>query len=113
MKRTSKVVPGSGNVFADLQLEAPEELRAKAELTAQIARIIAVKGLNQSEAADLLGLDQPKVSALLRGKLDGFSTERLLRLLVSLGTDVKIVVTPHPRAKTPGHIKVVGEDARR
>jgi predicted XRE-type DNA-binding protein len=67
----------SGNVFADLGLENPGELLAKAELVQRIADIIAERKLTQVRAAKLLGIDQPKVSALLRGKLDGFSTDRL------------------------------------
>src|SRR5262249_28961209 len=77
--------PSSGNVFADLGLENPEELLAKAALVQRIADIIAERKLTQAGAAKLLGIDQPKVSALLRGKLDGFSTDRLFRFLNALG----------------------------
>ena len=84
----------SGNVFADLGLKAPEELLAKAELVQHIANIIAERKLTQVRAAKLLGIDQPKVSALLRGKLDGFSTDRLFRFLNALGRDVEIVIRP-------------------
>ena len=90
----------SGNVFADLGLKNPEELLAKAELVQRIADIIAERKLTQVRAAKLLGIDQPKVSALLRGKLDGFSTDRLFRFLNALGRDVEIVIRPaeHSRA---------------
>ena len=84
----------SGNVFADLGLENPEGLLAKAELVQRIADIIAERKLTQVRAAKLLGIDQPKVSALLRGKLDGFSTDRLFRFLNALGRDVEIVIRP-------------------
>ncbi len=84
----------SGNVFADLGLKNPEELLAKAELVQRIADIIAERKLTQVRAAKLLGVDQPKVSALLRGKLDGFSTDRLFRFLNALGRDVDIVIRP-------------------
>ncbi len=84
----------SGNVFADLGLENPEGLLAKAELVQRIADIIAERKLTQVLAAKLLGIDQPKVSALLRGKLDGFSTDRLFRFLNALGRDVEIVIRP-------------------
>ncbi|HYV50063.1 MAG TPA: helix-turn-helix transcriptional regulator [Myxococcaceae bacterium] len=96
-----------GNVFADLGVDAPEEALAKAELTAKISKIIADKGLTQQAAAKLLGIDQPKVSALLRGKLTGFSTERLIRFLNALGRDVEIVVKDRPRSRGPGHLQVV------
>ncbi len=82
----------SGNVFADLGLKNPEELLAKAQLVQRIADIIAERKLTQARAARVLGIDQPKVSALLRGKLDGFSTDRLFRFLNALGRDVDIVI---------------------
>jgi predicted XRE-type DNA-binding protein len=84
----------SGNVFADLGLKNPEELLAKAELVQRICDIIAERKLTQVRAAKLLGIDQPKISALMRGKLDGFSTDRLFRFLNSLGSDVDIVIRP-------------------
>jgi len=96
-----------GNVFADLGVDAPEEALAKAELTAKIAQIIEARGLSQAAAAKVLGIDQPKVSALLRGKLTGFSTERLVKFLNALGRDVEIVIRDRPRAKGPGHFRVL------
>ncbi len=105
MKRTDYKV-GSHNVFADLGVQAPEEALAKAELTVKISEIIEAKGLTQAAAAKLLGIDQPKVSALLRGKLTGFSTERLIKFLNALGRDVEIVVKVRPR-RGPGHLQVV------
>ncbi|WP_304511160.1 helix-turn-helix domain-containing protein [Aquisphaera insulae] len=84
----------SGNVFADLGLKNPEELLAKAHLVQRIADIIAERKLTQIRAAKLLGIDQPKVSALLKGKLEGFSTDRLFRFLNALGSDVEIVIRP-------------------
>ena len=89
----------SGNVFADLGLDAPEEALAKAELTAKISEIIEAKGLTQAAAAKVLAIDQPKVSALLRGKLTGFSTERLIKFLNALGRDVEIVVKDRSRRR--------------
>jgi predicted XRE-type DNA-binding protein len=88
------IEPSSGNVFADLGFKNPEELLAKAELVQRIVDIIAERKLTQVRAAKLLGIDQPKVSALLRGKLDGFSTDRLFRFLNALGRDVEIVIRP-------------------
>jgi predicted XRE-type DNA-binding protein len=86
------VEKSSGNVFADLWLKNREELLAKAQLVQRIADIIAERKLTQARAAKLLGIDQPKVSALLRGRLDGFSTDRLFRFLNALGRDVEIVI---------------------
>ena len=81
----------SGNVFADLGIENAEEYLAKSELAAEILRIVHMhRRLTQAEAAKLLGIRQPKVSELLRGRLDGFSTDRLLRFITRLGYDVQI-----------------------
>src|ERR1700722_18822829 len=96
----SEVWVSSGNVFADLELPDAEEMLAKAELAHWIAVLISAAKLTQAGAARQLGIDQPKVSALLRGKLDGFSTERLIRFLNALGQDVEIRVRPRP-AKLP------------
>jgi predicted XRE-type DNA-binding protein len=93
-KNNPEVEPSSGNVFADLGFPNPEEELAKADLAIRIAQLIAEQKLTQKKAAALLGIDQPKVSALLRGKLEGFSTDRLLRLLNRLGQDVEIVIRP-------------------
>jgi predicted XRE-type DNA-binding protein len=84
----------SGNVFADLGLKNPEQLLAKAELVHRIRTLITERKLTQLRAAKLLGTDQPKISALMRGKLDGFSTDRLFRILNALGSDVEIVIRP-------------------
>ena len=78
----------SGNIFADLEVSNPEERLAKVKLAIQINHLIEVKELNQKDAAKLLGIDQPKISALSKGKLAGFSLERLFRFLNSLGTTV-------------------------
>jgi len=84
--------PSSGNVFADLNLPNADDLLAKAELAAKIIAEIQRRRLTQSQAAAILGIDQPKVSALKQGKLTGFSIERLMRLLLRLGRDIEIRV---------------------
>ena len=98
----------SGNVFEDLQVGEPAEALAKSELAALIARILRTRELTQAAAAKLLGIDQPKVSELLRGRLTRFSTERLITLLTRLGRDVEIVVREPPSdlAVPPGRIHV-------
>jgi predicted XRE-type DNA-binding protein len=93
-KTKGKVERSSGNVFADLGLLNAEDRLAQAKLTQQICDIINARKLTQNEAAALLGIDQPKVSALMRGKLEGFSTDRLIRFLNSLGHDIEIVIRP-------------------
>ncbi len=98
-KRAAKIERGSGNVFADLGLPNPEELLAKAELAHEICALIEDSGLTQTQAAKRLGIDQPKVSLLMRGRLKDFSTERLIRFIVMLGRDVVIGVRdPQDRA---------------
>ncbi len=87
----------SGNVFADLGLPDPEQDMTKANLVHAVADIIRARGLSQKDAAKLLGTDQAKVSALLRGRISGFSTDRLLRLLARLGHNVTIVVESRER----------------
>ncbi len=94
VKRDSDYTVSSGNIFADLDLPNPEELLAKADLAHKIAMLIGKRGLTQAQAAKLLGIDQPKISALVRGKLSGFSIDRLFRFLLLLGHDVKITVQP-------------------
>ena len=92
-------IVSSGNVFADLGLPNPEEALAKAELAQKIIVLIREKGLTQVQAAKVLGVDQLKVSALLRGHLTGFSLERLMRFLLRLGQDIKITVQVSPRSR--------------
>ena len=86
----------SGNVFADLGLPHPEEYLVKAKLAIQINKLIKQRKLNQANAAKLLKIDQPKISALSRGRLAGFSVERLFKLLAILNQDIDIVI-PHPK----------------
>jgi predicted XRE-type DNA-binding protein len=97
----------SGNVFADLAVPNADEALAKAELARRICDILAERKLTQARAAAVLGIDQPKVSALIRGKLDGFSTDRLFRFLNALGQDVEIVVRPRPHKNGHALTRVV------
>jgi predicted XRE-type DNA-binding protein len=97
----------SGNIFSDLGRPDAEEALARVRLAQQIAQIIERKALSQTAAAELMGLDQPKVSALVRGRLSGFSTDRLFRCLMQLGQDVDIVVRDKPSDHPKAHISVV------
>lgn len=99
-------VESSGNVFADLELPRADELLVKAELTAEILREIQRRRLTQSQAAAILGVDQPKVSALKQGRLSGFSIERLLRFLLLLGRDVEITVKEKPKSQPVARLRV-------
>ena len=93
----TRIELGSGNVFADLGFDNPEEMLAKAHLVSEMQKVIKKKKLTQTEAAKMLGLTQPKLSILLRGQFKGYSTDRLIRFLRILGQDVDIFVTPKPR----------------
>lgn len=90
-------IPSAGNVFADLGLSDADEHLIKASLVAKIDRIIRDRGLTQTAAGEAIGVDQPKVSAMLKGQFRGYSVERLMRFLVALGQDVEIVVKPKKR----------------
>jgi len=103
---------GSGNVFADLGLPDAEELKAKAELVIELIEIIEERGLKQADAAEIMGIDQPKVSLLVRGKLGGFSMERLYRFLNALGRDVEIVVKPKAKRREAGVLSVTRKASR-
>ena len=89
-----EIIRGTGNVFADLGLPDAAERQTKTRLALALNRIIAAQGLKQVEAARLLGVPQPKVSALVNYRLDGFSVEKLMAFIVALGRDVEIVVRP-------------------
>lgn len=105
-KASEDYVVSSGNVFADLGLPDADEALAKAELAHKIAVLLRERGVTQSQAAKLLRVDQPKISALLRGKLAGFSLERLMRFLLLMGQDVKITVQACPRSRSRARVRV-------
>lgn len=101
------VEAGSGNVFADLGLPNAEEDLAKAKIVRRIHQTINARGLTQSQAAEVLGIDQPKVSGLIRGRFGGFSMERLFRFLNALDQDVDIVIRPARSARGAAITRVI------
>jgi predicted XRE-type DNA-binding protein len=103
------VTESTGNVFADMGLPEAEEELTKAKLASLIRQIMKRRRLSQSLAATIMGIDQPKVSALVNGRLANFSSERLMRLLTTLGHDVEISFRPKPIDRTHGCIRVVSE----
>jgi len=107
MHKKIDVIESSGNVFADLGLPDAEEALAKAEVASRICEIIAERKLTQAKAAELLRIDQPKVSALIRGRLGGFSSDRLFRFLNALDRDVEIVIRPKRQGAEHGSVRVV------
>lgn len=95
-----KHIEGSGNVFEDLGFDNPEEELAKAKLASTIYDIIEDRKLTQKEAGVILGINQPKVSALKNGRLAGFSMERLLFFLRALDQDIDIIIHPKSENKS-------------
>jgi predicted XRE-type DNA-binding protein len=95
MNTDDTLIEGSGDVFADLGYPNAEEHQTKAQLVSQIAKLIERQGLTQSEAATKLGIDQPKVSAMLKGRFRGFSVYRLMCFIAALGGEVEIVTRDH------------------
>jgi predicted XRE-type DNA-binding protein len=98
------VEEGSGNVYADLVYPDSDTMLVKAQLAAKIAEIVQLRALTQAQTADILGLTQPKVSALLKGRFRGISEHRLLECLTRLGRDVRIVIKPAPRSRSNGRL---------
>ena len=96
-----------GNVFEDIDLSEPADRLAKAELARKIAEIINKRHLKQIEAARLLGVDQPKVSAIMNGRLAGFSLERLFQFLNIMGQDIQIIVRLKPRSRKKAGLIVI------
>ena len=105
--RAIEIHEGSGNVYTDLGYSDAEEMLVKAKLVRKISEIVRSKGLTQVETAKVLGLTQPKVSALLRGQFRGVSERKLIDCLTSLGRDVEIVVKDAPRRREGGKLTVV------
>ena len=103
----SKIERGSTNVYADLGLENAEEMLVKAQLATKIGEIIKRRKLTQMQAAELLGMTQPKLSNLLRGQFRGISEAKMLECLTRLGRNVEIVVKPAGRSQSTGHVSVV------
>jgi len=102
-----QVEMGTGNVYADLGFADADGMLIKAQLVSKIAEIIKRKGLTQTQAAQLLGMPQPKLSNLLSGRFRGVSERRLMDCLVKLGRDVQIVVKATPRSRKEGRLSIV------
>ena len=94
-----RVTRSSGNVFRDLgfPLEEAEHLKIRSDLMIQLQKLIASRGFKQAETAKILRVTQPRVSDLLRGRIDLFSTDALIDMLARLGIRVKLVLKPSHR----------------
>ncbi len=98
---------GSGNGFDGIGLPNPEEALAKAEIARQVNRILVAGRLSQAEAGVILGIAQPRVSDLIRGRLGRFSLDKLIDFARRSGNDVEIRIKPSRRPR----LKVVGTEA--
>ena len=107
------VVQSSGNVFADLGLRDAGEEQTRVRLAVAINQIIEAQHLSQTAAARLLNINQPKISALVNYRLEGFSVERLMHFLNALDRDVEIVIRKKPRSKRAARIIVTGPQLSR
>lgn len=107
-KSKIRIFKSSGNVFADLDLANAQEKQTKVRLAVAINHVLAERRLSQTRAARHLGINQPKISALSRYLLDGFSVERLMHFLARPGCDIEIVIRlrPRSRSKKPSRILV-------
>lgn len=103
IKADFSVTPVGGNIFADLGFADAEDMKAKSMLAIHIRRSIKELNLTQAAAADKLGVNQPKISSIVNGKLDGFTTDRLMHYLNKLGCDVELKVSA-PHLGREGHV---------
>jgi predicted XRE-type DNA-binding protein len=102
-----KVELSSGNVFADLGFPDADERLLKTKLATKIAQLIDQKGWTQTQTAERVGLDQPKVSHLLRGRLSGFSADRLFAILNRLGHSVEVRISAKERSPEKSRTRVM------
>lgn len=103
----TQIEQGSSNVYTDLGFTNAEEMLVKAQLATKIGEIIKRRKLTQVQAAELLGIPQPKLSNMLRGRFRGVSETKMIDCLTRLGRNVEIVIKPAPRSKAAGHVSVV------
>jgi predicted XRE-type DNA-binding protein len=110
INRNSEVVEqSSGNVFADLEMRDAPEKQTKVRLAVAIKQILQARRLSQTAAARLLEINQPKISALVNYRLEGFSVERLMHFLNALDRDIEIVIRTKPRSRKTARILVTEE----
>jgi predicted XRE-type DNA-binding protein len=106
-----QVTPSSGNVFADLHLPNSEDKKTKVRLAIEINQIVEDLKLSQTEAAQKLNINQPKISALSKYRIEGFSVERLMTFLTRLNRDIEIVIHKKPRSRRPARIVITSSAA--
>jgi predicted XRE-type DNA-binding protein len=104
MARKAKVEAGSGNIFADLGLPDADTHFLKAQIVSEIYRLTNERNLTQSEADKLMGITQPEVSRMFKGRFLEYSVERLMGFLIGFDRDIEIVVKPHKESGVGGRI---------
>jgi len=104
MAKSEPVTYSTESAFHALGLPDADDLMLRAELMRKIGEIVTARGLTQTKAGELMHMDQPRVSALLKGKIGKFSTDRLLKALSDLGQDVELRITPARMGK--GRLRV-------
>lgn len=104
---STTITRGSTNVFEDLGYPDATERQAKLRLAYALNQVLEARKLSQADVAKVLGITQPKVSALRHYKLAGFSVERLMNLLTALDQDVEITIRRKPRSRKAARISVV------
>jgi len=102
-----KVLKASANVYEDLEMADAEQMQVKASLAAKIGEILKRRHLTQIQASEILGIPQPKLSAMLRGQFRGISETKMLECMNRLGRDVEIVVRKPSCSRTFGRTRVV------
>ena len=102
-----EIEDSSSNIYADLQVADADAMHLKAQLATKIAGIIHHRHLTQQQAADILGITQPKLSCLLRGQFRGISETKMIECLNRLGRDVEIVIRKAPRSHAQGQTQVI------
>jgi predicted XRE-type DNA-binding protein len=107
-----RVITVEGNLFTALGIPDAEEMETKAKLLSRLWAMVEMRGLTQRETASLLGIDQPKVSQLMNGKIRGFSVNRLMEFLNALDQDVEIIVRPKAPGQEHGRttVRLVAEE---
>ena len=103
----SEIEISSGNVYVDTGVENADEMLVKAQLAASIQEILSNRNLTQTQAAEILGLPQPKLSRMLHGHFRGISEAKMMDCITRLGRDVRIVIGSEHRTDHIGRIEVV------
>jgi predicted XRE-type DNA-binding protein len=107
MVEDTEVTKGSGNVFKDLDFPNPEEHQMKAELVRRLGAIMQDRGYTQIRTSKIIGLGQADLSKLLRGRVRGYSMDRLFGFLMALDNDIEIVIKERPKHRKKSRMVII------